>query len=57
MNYLIYYKTTEPQDYNAETIRANSVMEAIEKFGALHNGQVDNIFKIENLTVISGYYI
>lgn len=57
MNYLIYYKTTEPKDYNAETIRADSVMEAIEKFGELHQGQVDNIFKIENLTVISGYYI
>lgn len=57
MNYLIYYKTTEPKDYNAETIRADSVMEAIEKFGKMHQGQVDSIFKIENLTVISGYYI
>lgn len=57
MNYLIYYKITEPKDYNAKTIRADSVMEAIEKFGELHQGQVDSIFKIENLTVISGYYI
>lgn len=56
MNYIIYYKAKDPTDYNMESIQANSVMEALEIFGESHAGQLNNVFKIENLTVISGYY-
>ena len=56
MNYLIYYKTEDPTDYNVEKIQANSIMEALEIFGSCRGGQLNNIFKIENLTAISGYY-
>lgn len=56
MDYVIYYKAKDPTDYNKEIIQANSVMEAIEIFGESRAGQLNNIFKIENLTMINGYY-
>ena len=56
MDYVIYYKAKDPTDYNKEIIQANSVMEAIEIFANCSAGQTNNIFKIENLTMINGYY-
>lgn len=56
MNYVIYYKAKDPTDYNLEIIQANNVMEALEIFGESRAGQLNNIFKIENLTVLNGYY-
>lgn len=56
MNYIIYYKAKDPTDYNMESIQANSVMEALEIFADCRAGQLNNIFKIENLTMINGYY-
>lgn len=56
MNYVIYYKAKDPTDYNMEIIQANNVMEALEIFGESRAGQLNNIFKIENLTVLNGYY-
>lgn len=56
MDYVIYYKAKDPTDYNREIIQANSVMEAIEIFANCRVGQTNNIFKIENLTMINGYY-
>lgn len=56
MDYVIYYKAKNPTDYNMEIIQANSVMEALEIFADCRAGQLNNIFKIENLTMINGYY-